>query len=303
VRIYAPSICLAHDTGPEHPEAAWRLEHVPQVFARLGLEVTREVEPASLDALHRVHAAEYVASVLAQRGRWGAVDRETPLSPQSVDAALAAAGACVALVDELMGGPHARGAAIVRPPGHHAEFMRGMGFCVFNNVAVAAAHALSKGAGRVAVLDWDVHHGNGTQEIFDEDPRVLFLSVHQAGLFPDDTGWAHEAGQGAGLGATLNVPLAAGGGDDLYMKVMREAFLPALSSYKPALLLISAGFDAHERDPLGEMRVTDAGFGAMCAALHAWASEAGAPMGLVLEGGYDSLGLAGGLEACLRAMA
>jgi acetoin utilization deacetylase AcuC-like enzyme len=189
-----------------------------------------------------------------------------------------------------------------RPPGHHATRQRGMGFCLINSIAVAASHAVARGTSRVAIVDWDVHHGNGTQEIFYETDRVLFCSVHQSPLYPM-TGYVSEKGIGAGWGFTLNVPLPPGEGDDSYLRVFDEIILPRVREFKPELVLVSAGFDAHEADPLASMRVTEAGFRAMAERTIA-ASEETAEGRLVafLEGGYDPMALAQSVAEMVKAL-
>jgi acetoin utilization deacetylase AcuC-like enzyme len=191
---------------------------------------------------------------------------------------------------------------MMRPPGHHAERSRAMGFCLFNNVAVAAAHARTLGAERVAIVDYDVHHGNGTQHIFEHDPHVLYVSAHQYPYYPG-TGAAEETGHGKGAGFTVNLPLEGGATDDDYRVVFDEVVVPVLRQFKPDLLLVSAGFDAHERDPLGGMRLSSETFGAMTAELRQVAAECcGGRIALVTEGGYDLRALDESLDAALQAM-
>lgn len=316
---------MEHDTGPGHPERPARLTAILERLrrwessadARRGqgepsaLEVTwREPRPAPHEALLRVHTKPHVDHVLAQRGRHGEAGDEVPLSPASVDAAILAAGAAIDAIEHVFADrrdadaephPHRRAFALVRPPGHHAESDRAMGFCVFNNVAIAAAHAIATDrARRVLVVDWDVHHGNGTQEIFEERDDVLFFSVHQWPLYPG-TGAATERGRGVGAGFTINVPLAAGGGDDTYRRAFEEVLVPAADRFRPDLVLVSAGFDAHERDPLGGMRVTATGFATLAQIVAGIAdTHADGRLAAVLEGGYSLDGLAESVEACVR---
>jgi len=259
--------------------------------------------PADLDAVARVHNPRYIAALhdlAAGGGAW--LDADTMVAPDSVAVALLAAGAAIAAVDAALDGHAPHAFALVRPPGHHATPRRGMGFCLLNSVAIAAAHALDRGLQRVLIVDWDVHHGNGTQDAFETDPRVLFCSLHQSPLYPG-TGAATERGRGAGEGFTINVPLRAGGGDDLYRHVFDERFLPAARAYRPELVLVSAGFDAHAADPLGGMRLTESGFADLTHRVVDLATESAAGRVVaVLEGGYDPAALARGVAATLRVL-
>lgn len=293
---------LAHDPGPEHPESPSRLASVLRALDPLpaGAVLQRAVREASPAQLRRVHSAAYVDEVLGQRGRAGAIDEETRLSEGSVEAALLAAGACVALVEALLEGRVKNGFALVRPPGHHATSSRGMGYCVFNNVAIAAAHALARGAGRVLIVDWDVHHGNGTQAIFERRDDVLFFSVHQDRLYPD-SGGSDEVGAGPGAGYTRNVPLPPGAGDDEMKRAFERELAPLAAWFRPDLVLVSAGFDAHVDDPMAAQRVTTEGFAALCATVCSIAAPtAGGRVGLVLEGGYDLASLGASVRACVE---
>src|SRR5215207_68004 len=252
-----------HDTGG-HPENAGRLVAIDTALERLDLLECRPDIPftaAPDDVLARVHDPRYIAGIRefsSQGGGW--LDADTAVSPSSVDVAALAAGAGVAAVDAALDGRAQRGFVLARPPGHHATPSRGMGFCLFNTVAVAAAHALARGLERVAIVDWDVHHGNGTQDIFYDRADVLFCSVHQYGHFYPGTGAAGERGHGTGAGYTINAPLPAGGGDRVYHQVFDEMFHLPIQEFHPELILVSAGFDAHEHDPLGSMAVTEQGF-------------------------------------------
>jgi acetoin utilization deacetylase AcuC-like enzyme len=306
------TIAVAHDpiflehASPEgHPERPARLE-----AARKGLEaatltakrVWLAPHDASDDELARVHTPAYVESLRRADGWQGYLNADTYCSRASIRAARRAAGAGVAMVDALLDGRARTGLALVRPPGHHARPAEAMGFCFFNNVAVAAAHARVRGAERVAVVDFDVHHGNGTQEMFYADPAVLYVSLHQYPFYPG-TGSVRETGTFEGTGRTVNVPLSAGAGDSVYLAAFQRIVAPVLASFDPDLLLISAGFDAHELDPLGSMRVTEAGFGGIAAELgRALPRGPDGRVGVVLEGGYDLDGLAGSLRATLEAL-
>jgi acetoin utilization deacetylase AcuC-like enzyme len=288
-----------HVLPPGHPERSERAEVMQAVATAFAREGGAVLEPrqASVDELARVHDEEYVARLLATAGRAVAFDSDTFTSPQSIDVARLAAGAGLTAVDVVLGeqGPR-RAIALVRPPGHHAERDRAMGFCLFNNVAVAAAHARAAGLGRVAVVDIDVHHGNGTQHCFDADPSVLFVSSHQFPYYPG-SGAASEIGTGDGLGFTVNLPLDAGAGDSDYHRIYLEVVVPILRQFRPDLVLVSAGFDAYRDDPLGGMRVTAGGFGLIMGMLAAAADECcGGRLVAITEGGYDL----GGLEECLR---
>jgi acetoin utilization deacetylase AcuC-like enzyme len=232
-------------------------------------------------------------------GRAVALDADTFTSPESYEIALLAAGAAVQAAEYALDSREPA-VALVRPPGHHAERDKAMGFCLFNNVAVAAAAAVARGLTRVAVVDIDVHHGNGTQAIFYEDPRVLYVSTHQFPFYPG-TGAAGEAGAGPGTGFTFNVPLAAGATDADYARAYAK-IAARLEDYAPELLLVSAGYDAHEDDPLASMRVTTAGYAAIVRSLKESAARIGCPIALVTEGGYDLDALHACLEASLEAL-
>lgn len=246
-----------------------------------------------------MHDARFVERLLTLRGEWGLLDPDTYYSPTSVDAALGAAGGLVAMIDAIIDGPIPRGVALPRPPGHHARPAKAMGFCLLNNVAVAAAHARARGLGRVAIVDWDVHHGNGTQEMFYEDPSVLYVSTHQFPLYPG-TGAVLETGRGDGTGTTINIPMHAGAGDGVYRAAFDRIVAPALDEFAPELVLVSAGFDAAARDPLAEMNVTGEGFAYMAKVLGDQARRsAKGRIALVLEGGYDLVALEDGLARAI----
>jgi len=213
------------------------------------------------------------------------------------------AGAALTAVEEVLGGRADNAFALVRPPGHHAEPDRAMGFCLFNNAALAAEHARAKGAGRILVHDWDVHHGNGTQAVFFARRDVLYQSVHQFPFYPG-TGAAGEIGQGEGAGFTVNCPLPAGQGDADYGAAYHELFLKTAEEFHPDLVIVSAGFDPHEDDPLADMRVTERGFAAMCSAMKSVAeSSCGGRILLLLEGGYSLRGLPRSVHACAEVLA
>ncbi len=284
---------------PERPERAQALEAVAAAFKEQGGEV---IEPrlATDEDLLRVHTQEHVDAIVATRGKATMIDEDTFTSPDSDDIARLAAGAVLTGVDRALDGPKgSRALVLVRPPGHHAEADRAMGFCLYSNIAIGAAYARSRGCARVAIVDYDVHHGNGTQWIFYEDPTVLFASSHQYPFYPG-TGAASERGRGPGLGFTLNLPLGVGSKDDEIERKYAEQVIPAVRAFKPDLLMISAGFDAHEMDPLGQLRMTTEGFGRLTKALIDLATEVcdGRAV-LVTEGGYDLKALSDSLKAVI----
>jgi acetoin utilization deacetylase AcuC-like enzyme len=294
-----------HQTPPGHPERPERAEVMDAVAARWRERGTEIVAPraATHEQLARVHDDDYLRAIAATAGRATQLDPDTYTSPESHEIALLAAGAAIDAVERAMGGSHHAAVAMVRPPGHHAERNRAMGFCLYNNVAVAAAHARAQGAAKVAIIDYDVHHGNGTQHMFETDPHVLYISTHQFPYYPG-TGAAHEIGREAGRGFTVNVPLEVGAVDEDYQLVFAQVVLPVLRQFEPDLIIASAGFDAHERDPLGGMRVSTAAFGAMARELRAVAEEVcRGRIVSVTEGGYDLRALAASLDAVIEAHA
>lgn len=301
--VIASDRFVDHVTPPGHPERVERA-HVMEVVASEWTAKGGKVvapRPAAREDLLRVHTAPYLDSVARTEGRAVSLDADTYTSPQSHEVALLAAGAAMAAVDLALGDA-GRALALVRPPGHHAEAARAMGFCLYNNVAVAAAHALARGVQRVAVVDYDVHHGNGTQAIFYDDPRVLYLSVHQFPFYPG-TGAVDEVGRGAGEGFTLNVPLDAGAGDADYELVFAAIVEPVLRRFSPELVIVSAGFDAHERDPLGGMRLSTDGFARLNQRLLSVAADCcGGRLAAVTEGGYDLKALGACLMSTLAIM-
>jgi acetoin utilization deacetylase AcuC-like enzyme len=241
-------------------------------------------------------------SALSARGG-GRIDEDTSAMPGTYEAVLRGAGGAVALVDSLLADDAPCGISALRPPGHHAEAARAMGFCFFNNVAVAAAHARSAhGVERVLILDWDVHHGNGTNDIFHADPSVLFCSIHEWPLYPG-TGPAGDAGSGAGEGYTVNLPVPAGSGDAAFGSLVEHVVAPLIRGWGPGLVLISAGFDAHRADPLATCTVSEAGYAGMTASLRRACADVGAPLGLVLEGGYAVDALAASVAALVPVLA
>ena len=267
----------------------------------LGYE-RREAPEVDLDVLRAVHPAAYIDEIrsMSERGG-GAFDPDTVASEGSYVAALHAAGGACAMVDALVAGEASVGFSGLRPPGHHAEPRVAMGFCLFNSVAVAARHALdSLGLERVFVFDWDVHHGNGTNDIFASSPDVLFASIHQYPWYPG-TGPLSDAGVGAGEGYSINLPVPSGAGDDVWLSLVEHVVVPAARAFRPQLVLVSAGFDAHRDDPLGMCALEASSFAEMARWVRFVADEVSAPVGAVLEGGYDLDALATSCAASLEA--
>ena len=296
---------VEHQTPPGHPEGPERAEVMEAVARRWRNRGGEVVAPrqATHEQLARVHDAGYLRRISETAGRAVALDQDTYTSPESHEIALLAAGAAIDAIERAMRGSHQTALALVRPPGHHAECDRAMGFCLYNNVAVAAAHARTIGRGRVAIVDFDVHHGNGTQHRFEDDPAVMYVSIHQWPYYPG-TGASDETGVGQGKGFTVNLPLEAGAADADYRLLFEEVVVPVLRQFKPDVLLVSAGFDAHERDPLASMRLTTASFGAMTLELRRVAEECcNGRMALVTEGGYDLRALAASLDDVVEVLA
>ncbi len=299
---------LLHSNGPGHPESPDRLRAIDgmlETFPFRDRLVDLPPRDATREELAGVHDEGYISDVEGTRGaRVTVFDPDTSASEHSYEAALRAAGGAISCVERAVAGDLTAAFALVRPPGHHAEADRAMGFCFFNNVAVAARYALRRlGLTRVLIFDWDVHHGNGTMHSFYTTDQVLFLSIHQYPHYPG-TGRVEEIGSGRGTGYTVNVPLPAGQGDDDYAAVTERLLRPIAKRYRPELVLVSAGFDVARGDPLAGMRVTPAGFALMTEAVMD-ISAALCPGRLVflLEGGYDLGSLAGGVSAVLSTLA
>ena len=298
-----PPIWLRHDASlahdiPGHPERPARLLGLEKMAAAedwFGWDVVDapEVTREQLQLVHPASHVDYIEQLTAAGG--GFIDHDTACVAATWPAALRAAGGACALVDALLSGAAPSGFAALRPPGHHAEAARAMGFCFFSNIAVAAAHAL-RSVPRVLVLDWDVHHGNGTNEIFRFSEDVLFVSIHQWPLYPG-TGSANDVGSGVGEGFTVNLPVPSGTGDGAFVSLVEHVVAPLAREFAPGLVLVSAGFDAHYADPLASCRVTEAGFAGMTGVLRRVCAELGVPLGLVLEGGYSVEALAGSVRA------
>jgi acetoin utilization deacetylase AcuC-like enzyme len=301
--VYYHPLFIQHETG-DHPENKMRLVVARELLANSGLDLEWITPiPAPVEAIARIHDQAYIDSVrtLAEGGG-GWLDWETAVSPHTYEAAVLAAGAGLMAVDRaLSDGQNAF--MLVRPPGHHACRSRGMGFCLFNNIAVAAAYALEEcGLERVLIVDWDVHHGNGTQAAFYDDPRVLFFSTHQAGHYPG-TGKTTEVGGGDGAGFTVNVPLQAGEGDGAVRLAFESLLFPLARAFRPQLVLISAGYDPEEGDPLGGLTFSRDSFKWMAAQLRGLSTELGAAGPLCfLEGGYVPEMMAASVLATLEGL-
>ena len=294
---------LAHDPGRGHPERADRLRVLLDHLEDAPGLVRLRPRLATEDELALVHTRAHIERVARTAGRpHVAFDADTIACADSYEAARLAAGSLLVGCEAILAGEVSNAFALVRPPGHHAERERAMGFCFFNNVAVAAAFLRTKGIRRVAIVDWDLHHGNGTQHLFEADPDLLYVSTHQYPYYPG-TGGAEEVGHGAGAGRTLNLPFPAGFGDAEYVQAFREVVLPVCRQFAPEFVLVSAGFDCDHRDPLGAMAVTPAGFAAMAQACTQLAGEsAGGRILAALEGGYDLRALVEGVDAVLAPM-
>jgi acetoin utilization deacetylase AcuC-like enzyme len=294
--VYDPRY-LQHIARFQHVEAPFRLESIRAMLQETGLERRlTHVTPrmATRAELETVHTPEHVDTIAATSAReLTSLDPDTLASRESFEVACLAAGGCLALVDAALAGEVESGFAFVRPPGHHAMSWRAMGFCLFNNLAVATAHALlSRKISRVLVVDWDLHHGNGTQEMFYQHPEVLYFSTHQYPYYPG-TGALGECGAGPGEGFTINVPLSGGYGDEDYVAIFRRLLEPVADSFKPQLVMVSAGFDAYGGDPLGAMRLSPEGFAALARIVLGIARRhAQSHAVFVLEGGYHLAGLA-----------
>jgi acetoin utilization deacetylase AcuC-like enzyme len=295
---------LEHDTGP-HPENAGRLRAVEAALEDAGWLGLRRVEApaATEEQLRRVHSDEHIRAIEEiSAGGGGMIDMDTVASERSFEAALHAAGGAAHAAELLLAGDDRFAFCGLRPPGHHAEASRAMGFCLFNNIAVAAAHALAEcGVERVLILDWDVHHGNGTEAIFATSDRVLYFSIHQSPLYPG-TGPADYVGEGDGEGFTVNLPVPPGSGSTEFLSLVQHVVGPIARAFRPGLIGISAGYDAHRDDPLADCRVDTDGYADMAATMRKAAAELEAPVLVCLEGGYDPNALAASVLATIEAL-
>lgn len=304
--VYHPDYLL-HDTG-NHPENAHRLRYVVAHLQQTGVwEAVRHLEPrrATPAEVQLVHTADYIKFVrrLSESGG-GMLTADTPVSACSYEVALLAAGGALRAVDAVMNGEADNAFALVRPPGHHALPTEGMGFCLFNNVAIAARYAQKTyGVSRVCIVDWDVHHGNGTQEAFYTDPSVLFFSTHQSPWYPWHWGAEDETGEGAGVGFNVNVPMRAGSTDWEYRQAFEEILVPRVNDFQPELVLVAAGYDAHIADPLGRMKITREGFHEMTRIVKELAVQhCHGRLVALLEGGYNLQSLAESVAVTLNEM-
>jgi acetoin utilization deacetylase AcuC-like enzyme len=304
--FFSHPACLDHETTAGHPERPARIIAVERALEErgwLGYEL-REAPPASRETLVAVHSADYVDAVRSMSDRGGgAFDPETVLSSGSYSAAAHGSGAACAMVEALLAGEALAGFCAIRPPGHHARTDTTSGFCLFNHVAVASRHALdSLDARRVFIFDWDVHHGDGTNDIFRSTDAVLFASIHESGAFPG-TGPLHDAGSHAGEGYSINLPVPKGSYDDAWVSLLEHIVIPAAEEFGPDLVLISAGYDAHRGDEQGGCELEASSFAEMARHIRALGERTGAPVGAVLEGGYALDALADSVCATMDALA
>lgn len=294
-----------HDTGMhvEHPRRHHAIVDALHESEMLDGRADIPHQPATDEMILRVHSEDLLSQlteITAEGGAW--IDPDTMVGPDSLQVARTAAGAAVAGTEAVLSGNVQRAFALGRPPGHHATPDRAMGFCLLNSVAIAAAHARHLGAEQIAIVDWDVHHGNGTQDIFDEDANVWYASIHQSPLYPG-TGSRAETGRNAGEGTVANCPLPPGSGDREWLAAFDSVVAPHVERAMPDLILLSAGYDAHEDDPIGSCLVTDQGFAALTARTRALADRlTGGRLVVVLEGGYDPAALARSVTRTIRAL-
>jgi acetoin utilization deacetylase AcuC-like enzyme len=305
--VYDPRY-LDHEMGPGHPESPDRLRAIcaqlqnSGTWSRLHQVAPRRAERQWIEIIHRASYVESLERRSPAKG-YASLDPDTSMSPGTLDAAYLATGGALAAVDAIMNGDIDQAFCAVRPPGHHAETDRAMGFCFFNSVAIAARYIQQHyGLKRVLIVDWDVHHGNGTQHVFYDDDSVLFFSTHQFPFYPG-TGGAMETGEGRGKGLTINVPLSGGQGDDEYRAVFQKVLVPAADTFQPEFVVISAGFDAHRDDPLASMDLTEKGYGELTSMVASIAKNFSSGRILAcLEGGYHLQALAESVDQHLQAL-
>lgn len=306
VGIVKDPLYLEHITDDYHPENPNRLKYIYSMLSSIDADGIVYIPPrmATHEEIAFIHDIEYIERVAGTKGMGHVrLDPDTSTSPKTYEASLLAAGGLLSLADHILSHDVESGFALVRPPGHHAERSRAMGFCIFNNIAIVARYLQrSKGLKKILVVDFDLHHGNGTQHSFYSDPTVLYLSTHQFPYYPG-TGWYEEIGDGAGKGYNINIPLSYGMKDDDYIYAFQEVLVPVSNLFKPDMVLVSAGFDTYYNDPLGGMSVTEVGYSAMTGILLEIAKKHCGSMALfALEGGYDLPGLASSTKAVITKM-
>lgn len=301
--IVREDIYMEHVMDYYHPESPERLKRIYAMLDEIGQTHIERIpaREATHEELAYVHDLSYIQSISATKGKSVRLDPDTSTSPKSYEAALKAAGGLLSLIDAVMEGKIDNGFALIRPPGHHAEKNRAMGFCLFNNIAVGARYLEKKyGLKRIIIVDFDLHHGNGTQHSFYRDATVLYFSTHQYPYYPG-TGWIDETGEGEGRGYTVNVPFSYGMDDDDYIYAFKEVLVPVSDMYKPEIILVSAGFDAHYNDPLGGMRVTEKGYAMMTRIMLDIAKRhCNGRIIYALEGGYGLDGLTSSVKAVIQ---
>lgn len=298
--IYTDDRMMDHETGQDHPESSTRLNMIRERLQKKGyFDYHRWMNKrvAKPEELALAHSPDYIQKIQKLSESGERLDPDTAVSTGSWEAARISAGGGLEAADLILAGEIKRALLIIRPPGHHATFDQGMGFCLFNNVAVAARYFQKRGLEKVSILDWDVHHGNGTESIFYEDPTVQFISIHQFPIFPD-SGPPERKGEGAGFGTNLNVPMKGGSGDEEYREAFESVILPEMARFSPDILLISAGFDAHKDDPISEINLSTSMFEWMTRTVVEFAeAHTNGRIVSFLEGGYELRPLVDSVEA------